>query len=285
MIGYVLGGVAVVGFALFAGGGDGADGADDGPAGPEPEELGESGYTDAELADMDNGSDAELDPPSPPPGVPPNYRVLDSAADLQSSRLLAAVEGEPSSPKTVFVGMDPGWTRRPDAVTELRRLAIEWPQVNVRAFSFERTRELVGQPPASPYMAYLAVAVDLSGQPGPVLTADTRGAELGRQTLANLFALALGSVLDEQPEDDAELPASAVLREVRRPGDPPTLKHIVLLTPRPVGWAWQVWRGKRAGEPIGLGTGSTRAKALAAAEHFVQWYQPGPRLSGELRLG
>lgn len=266
------------------------------PAGPELDGMREDGLTEAELADMDNGElddvdgdDVALEPPAPPvpPGpvstsVPPNYVVLHSAADLQSSRLMQAVEGEASAPKTVFVGMDPEWVRRPEAVQELRRLAIEWPQVRVRVFSFERTRELVGQPPSAPYMAYLAVAVDLSGQPGPVMTGATRDAELGRETLENLFALALGSVAADGGGDG--LPATAILRELRKPGDPPSRKHIVLMLPRPGGgFSWQVWRGVREGEPIGTGTGDTSAKAFEAARHFVQWYRPGP--TGGLRLG
>lgn len=280
---WILGGLVAGGVTLAASSGS-DDAPDDGDDGSEPEAPTE----DDGAPDVPRPTPHMPEPTSTSPGLPPNYRVMADATALQGAQLLDAVEGNTSQPSTVFVGADPAWTGRGETFEALRRLAIERPGVQVRVFSFELTRSLVGQPPAEPFMSHLAVAADSTGKPGPVRTGAKRSdAPLSRDTLALLFDLAEGEVLEEPAElEPSALPVNAMVRQVRRPGDPPSRVHTVLVYPQDetgLQWDWQVWKGQRIGEPIGQGTAPTSVRAFEDAAHFVQWYQPAPR--GGLGLG
>jgi hypothetical protein len=111
-------------------------------------------------------------PPQPDPqqggGAPAatlhNFHELETLADFQRYGVLEAVEPDGSAgpvPRLVVFGYAPGWFGRPATLDRLRRLARDEPALTVVVFSFQRSKELTGEP--SNPLGYLLAAVGPNG--------------------------------------------------------------------------------------------------------------------------
>lgn len=221
-------------------------------------------------------------PPKPDPtpqggGAPTselrNFHELETLADFQHYGVLEAVEPDGTAgpvPRLVLLGYAHGWFGRPATLDRLRQLARDNPSLVVVVFSFERSKELVGEP-QNP-LGYLLAAVGPNG----VARAEVLIGKKKRLGAVNEGAVlrAARFALDGPIESDAEF---------RQLYTQAGALCTALLKRSPTGpWQWSVWVGVPDGDPRESKSGfASKVAAWSDARAWVATLQAhGVSVSG-----
>lgn len=214
-------------------------------------------------------------PPIPTPDPPPmdgegapstgDVLLLEDADDFAAADLLEVLDPGAGTtvdvPRTIVAGYSEGWTGQVAMLARLEDLAAANPDVEVVAFSFVKSREVLGKPDAEAPIAYVVTAVDPDGVP---MGEQYASANMGAPPLPEVR---WASLLEYARQGYDTPPGSVVVHKVKD-GQGYTVLISPPKTDKSGAWSWWVWKGPRLTTDKAIATGASLGEAKAR-EHAL----------------